>query len=274
MTHTLHLQELTEHLGYAVHGVDLSAPLPSGAADLLRGALATRGLLVFRNQDITSEQQAEFARIFGRFTRQGPVHSVSPDCTYISNARPDGAFGNGELAFHYDHSYYEHPIKVLMLYGIEIPDDGGETLFTSSAAAVRHMPESLRSELAGRQVLNQLDYASLLDDRKDLKAVQVQAWHPALTTHAPSGQPVVMVVRERSKRFNDLEGKDAMELIEATHSVLSDPKLVYRHKWAPGDLLVWDNLLMQHARTPFESTQKRTLRRCAIAHDLEPATAH
>ena len=274
MNRTLRLRELTEHLGYEVEGIDLSQPLAPGVAELLRGGLATRGLLVIRNQDIDTEQQAAFARIFGRFTRQGPVHSVSPDCTYISNARSDGAFGNGELAFHYDHSYYEHPIKVLMLYGIEIPADGGETLFTSSAAAVRNMPDSLRDALAGRQVLNQLDYAALLDDRKDLTAVQVQAWHPALTTHAPSGQSILMVVRERSKRFNDLDGQEAMALIEATHAVLADPRFVYRHKWMPGDLLVWDNMLLQHARSPFDSSQKRTLRRCAIANDLEPTAAH
>ncbi len=274
MNETPTLHTLTEHLGYEVKGIDLSKPLPTGASDLLRGALATRGLLVFRGQDIDTEQQATFARIFGRFTKQGPVHSVSPDCTYISNARDDGAFGNGELQFHFDHSYYEHPIKVLMLYGIEIPQDGGQTLFTSSAAAVRRLPEKLRQRLVGRKVLNAIDYATLLQDRRDLDQIKTQAWHPAVATHEASGQQILMITRERSKQFDDAQGQEARDLVEAAHAVLSDPAVVYRHDWRKGDLLVWDNLLLQHARTPFDSDQKRTLRRCAIANDREPIAAN
>ena len=274
MNEPVTLLPLTEDLGYEVKGVDLSKPLAPGVGTLLRGAMATRGLLVIRGQDINDEQQAAFARVFGDFSRQGPLHSVGGDCTYVSNVREDGAFGQGEMQFHFDHSYYAEPLKALMLYGVEIPPEGGATLFTSSAAAVRRLPAKLRGRLTGRKVFNAIDYATILGDRPQLEAVKTQAWHPAVAVHAASGQEILMITRERSKRLDDADGAEAQALIEEAHAVLSDPEHVYTHQWKPGDLLVWDNLLLQHARTAFEPSEPRTLRRCAIGSDREPAAAH
>ena len=267
------LVPLHPHLGYEVQGVDASQPLAPMVRELLRGAMATRGLLVLRNQVLDDVQQVAFARVFGRISKQGPIQSKSPDATYVSNVRKDGAFGDGELNFHSDQIYFEHPMKAIMLYGIEVPAEGGETLFSSSSAAVQKMPQDLRDSLAGRSVLTSLDYGALSygeELRKQVEAKVAQARHPALGVHEASGQLIHMISPDTAKEIEGYSAQEAAALLERVSQIVSSDELVYRHRWTKGDLLVWDNTLLQHARSTFESSAPRTLRRCAIASDHEP----
>ncbi|VTU22913.1 Alpha-ketoglutarate-dependent 2,4-dichlorophenoxyacetate dioxygenase [Variovorax sp. PBS-H4] len=267
------LTPLHHCLGYLVEGLDTSRPLAPGVQELLRGALATRGLLVFRDQQLGDEQQVAFARIFGRISKQGPIQRISPDATYVSNVRRDGAFGDVELNFHSDQMYFDHPLKAIMLYGIEVPSEGGETLFSNSAAAVERMPSTLREQLAGRSVLASLDYGALRygDELRSQVQVQVaQATHPAIAVHQASGQTIHMMSPDTTRLIEGYDADTSAELIAQVSDIVADEAYVYRHVWRAGDLIVWDNTLLQHARSKFAPSAPRTLRRCAIASDNEP----
>lgn len=267
------LVPLSPHLGYEVQGVDLAVSLAPGLRELLRGAMATRGLLVFRGQRLDEAQQLTFARAFGRISKQGPIQRSSPDVTYVSNVRPDGAFGEGELAFHSDQTYFEYPMKAIMLYGIEVPNEGGETLFSSSAVVAERMPADLRERLAGRKALARLDYGALhygAQKRHEVEGLVAEARHPAIAVHEASQQTIHMISPDTTKEIEGYSAEEAKELIERVSRIVASDELVYRHRWRAGDLVVWDNTLLQHARSPFESSARRTLRRCAIAHEREP----
>lgn len=270
------LTPLTPHLGYEVQGVDLSQPLSPALRELLRGAMGTRGLLLFRNQDIGDEQQVEFARVFGRISRQGPIQKKSPPATYVSNVRPDGAFGDVELAFHSDQVYFEHPMKAIMLYAIEVPEEGGDTLFSSSAGVVERMPASLKDALSKAMVTNRLDYGALKFGsslKGDVAAEIFEARQPALTRHEFSQLPIHLISPDTTKEVDGHTPEESEALVAQVHALVADERYVYRHRWRVGDLIVWDNTLLQHARTPFLPSSRRTLRRCAIGSDHEPAEA-
>jgi alpha-ketoglutarate-dependent taurine dioxygenase len=269
------LAPLTDHLGYEVRGIDASLPLAPGMKELLRGALATRGLLLFREQTLDEAQQIAFARVFGHISRQGPIQAMSKDATYVSNVRADGTFGDVELHFHSDQAYFEFPMKAIMLYGIEVPERGGETLFASTAAARAAMGEELLARLRSQRVLNRLDYSRVAVANEKLRSMLssfvAETWHPVLTTHADSGIPIHMVNQDHSARFDNASTEETAALLKEIGAIMTDPQRVYRHRWSKGDLIVWDNTLLHHGRTPFASTERRTLRRCAIGHDQEVA---
>ena len=267
------LTPLHPYLGYSVAGIDASRPLAPGVRELLRGAMATRGLLVLRDQALDEAQQVAFARVFGPISKQGPIQSISPDATYVSNVRADGAFGDVELNFHSDQMYFEHPMKAIMLYGIEIPEEGGDTLFSNSSEVVRRMSPALRARIAGRSVLSRLDYGRLNYGAKLKQAAHagvLEARHRAIGIHGASGQEIHMISPDTSEEIDGCSAEDSAALIAEVAALVATPELIYRHQWKTGDLLVWDNTLLQHARTPFASTARRTLRRCAIAQVPEP----
>lgn len=263
---------LSDALGYEVQGVDTSRPLAPRMQELLRGALATRGLLLFRDQNLTEDQQISFACVFGKISRQGPLQGISSDATYVSNVRKDGAFGDVELHFHSDQAYFEFPMKAIMLYGIEVPTAGGETLFSSAAAARAAMSPDMLQRIGNQRVQNRFDYGRIVlndEHHNRLASHAEEFWHPVLAIHADSGLPIHMVNQDHSKRFDTSTAEESEQLIAAINDLMMRPEQGYRHRWSKGDLVIWDNTLLHHARTPFAASERRTLRRCAIGHENE-----
>src|ERR1700687_2926924 len=123
----MNLQPLSPVIGAEVSGVDLRLGVSPGELSGILKALAQYHLLLFRDQELAAEQQKRFAANFGTITAK---HSAGDDVLFISNTVKDGAVGNGELLFHCDHSYFERPdTHVNVLYALEIPSSGGDTLF-------------------------------------------------------------------------------------------------------------------------------------------------
>ncbi len=270
------LTPMTPHLGYRVDGIDLTQPISEGAQQLLRAAMATRGLLLFRGQKVSDADQLRLVDVFGRISKQGPVQKASPPITYVSNVRSDGAFGDAELRFHSDQSYFEYPMKAIMLYGIEIPAEGGETLFSNTTVAIGRLPAPVREMLSERVAYHEFDYGHYsygADLARSIQTTKVGADHPAIARHPITGAPILMVNCDNTKELRGLPAEQSRSVLAQVHETVSDAEIVYRHRWQPDDLLVWDNLLLQHARSRFDPSARRTLRRCAIANDLEPMDA-
>ena len=118
---------LSETVGAEITGLDISEPLsPEIVADA-QAAFERHHMLLFRGFDLSSEQQARFARYFGG-TSQRELNKQTvenDDNQYVSNTRPDGIFGKGELDFHIDQLFLEEPLKALILFAVEIPEHGG-----------------------------------------------------------------------------------------------------------------------------------------------------
>lgn len=271
----IHILPLSAALGAEVRGVNL-ARLSEGEAEFIMRSFYTFGLLLFRDQEIDDEQQVQFAERFGRLSRQGAIQKAAAGATYVSNTRADGTFGIGELLFHSDQCYYEHPMKAIMLYGVEVTTKGGDTLFANTSRAYQRMPAALKARIEGLKVRHHFDYGALhygVDMKKEVAATKVSAVHPVVGRHPATSAPILMVNAQTVDRILDVDPAESTSLIEAIVSEIATTDNVYRHKWCPKDLVVWDNLLLQHARSDFDNAQRRTLRRCAIAHDLEPQGA-
>ena len=142
---------LTDTLGAEIVGLKVSEPLYAEATDALRTAFEKQHVLLFRYDDLSPEAQGSFARHFGE-TSQRELNkgaTENNDNQYVSNTRPDGIFGKGELDFHIDQLFLKEPLKAIILYAVDTPEEGGGTKFVNTLAVHDAMPEALRDRLTG-----------------------------------------------------------------------------------------------------------------------------
>lgn len=256
-------------LGARVDGLDLARPLDEPTRAALRDALDGHGLLLFSEQRLDPEQQLAVAEIFGAVSQQGDNAARAGRYGHISNDYNVGFAGDSELRFHADHCFFPKPLKALMLYAIELPPSGGDTLFADARAAYANLPARLKERIATLRARHAYDYPSARGHFRagieKLPPTATVAEHPIVLIHPRSKQPLIYVNRELTYEIVGLSSDESTALLDELIGYVNDDSVIYRHVWRTGDLVVWDNIALQHARTPFEPRFTRTLRRVQIA---------
>ena len=154
---TLQTRSLSPALGVEIVGLDLSRPFDAATAAELLKLYQTHHLLLLRGQTLDEDDQIRFAEVFGPVSRRSPAMQKAK-AAYVSNSRADGILGQGELHFHSDNTFFQHPLKAIGLYAIEIPPEGGDTLFANCAAVYSALPEGLLRRLDGLSSYQLFDY--------------------------------------------------------------------------------------------------------------------
>lgn len=267
---------LTDNFGTEVVGLDLSTDIPDDTAEALREELETRHLLLFREQEISPEDQARFARIFGEicirtgYAQLGEVQRPEfGEMQHVSNTRGDGILGDGELHFHGDHYWHEEPLSALILYAIEIPTaGGGDTRFCDSGSAFMAMPSERRKELERLQCIHMYDFKGDYKKRHDATRIGqpgvFSATHSLIWHQPESGKPAIWFNPNSTASVMGLSQEEMDRLSFEIRSFIENDRFIYTHQWRVGDLLIWDNRMLLHARTPFDDSEPRTLRRTPV----------
>jgi taurine dioxygenase len=262
---------LGAYVGAEIGGVNLAEELQPGIVSKLYAAWLKYHVLVFRGQSLTADDQRRFTLLFGEIQppRSRPSErDPNGPLLYIANATIDGQRGElpeGDMQFHADQCYYENPAKGAVLYALEVPSTGGNTLFTSAVAAYDGLPPDLREQAERMQVLFLYDY------RKNANRKAPSDWtgapryvHPAIVVHPETGRRSVLVNRLMADSIVGMQREQSDVLIERLCQETERPEYIYEHKWQVGDLLIWDNRATLHARTDFDPAERRVLRRIAI----------
>jgi taurine dioxygenase len=227
--------------------------------DLLRQAYRRDGLLLLRGLALSAEQQAEFCRIFG------PVPRDQHDIYLVSNVRPDGILADLELRFHHDIPFVPAPFLAGCLHAVEVSPGVSPTRFASGLRAYERLPQRLCDRIEG---LNAVFVRPRVEDRRcrltdslpgDNCAVQA-----LVQRQAGTGRPFVFANCHSTALICGLSEAESEELLEELFSCLYAPDNIYEHAWATGDLVLWDNLALQHARAKVAGGV-RTLRRVSVA---------
>lgn len=266
---TLTFRPLSPAVGAEVEGLDLKAPIDAATADALRAAYARHHLLLLRGQDVAPEDQARFARVFGEIAirEKNKVQSTVADTQHISNAREDGIIGLGELDFHMDQLFHKVPLSALILYGMEIPSRGGDTRFTNAAEAWRAMPDALKTRIDKLQCRHAYNYDARISKAWNMEQSTSEsptAIHPMVWTNPKTGERALWVNKMTTVDIVGMDPAEGAALMEEARRYLYDEAITYTHKWRVNDLVIWNNQVLQHARTPFDAAEKRTLRRTPI----------
>ena len=264
-------------IGAEIKGVDLSKPVDEATKAAIRKAFDDHVVVVFRGQDLNEETQLAAGSIFGKVAeRKRPNVGNLPGGDYdtpfmlvtniVENGKPIGAFGDGEMWFHHDTSYYPEPHRATLLYAVKLTTTGGETCFANQYKAYEMIPRALRDKLEGRKVLQMHDYKRR--ERLNLEVVDlVKIRHheqPLFITHPATGKKALYVSRLMSSRIEGLSQGESEAALEQLFDISEDPSIVYEHDWQLGDLVIWDNWASIHMRKDFPREEPRLMRRLTI----------
>ena len=286
MTTALDLQfdPMSAVLGARVRGLDLREEQTPEESEALRSAFARYHVLCIPAQDIDNDDQIRFARIFGRAdadfigkpqavdypTGDGPAKR---GVLYISNLRENGkevgALPDGELHFHSDGAHRASPYRATTLYAIKIPSRGGETKFANLQLAYDTLPYALKKKVEGLTVRNVYDVRATLRDQTDESDDTLSnAVHPLVRVHPDSGRKSLFISRLMTRNVVGLERDESDALLAELFDHIERADFIYAHKWTLGDLLIWDNRCLNHARNDFPADEPRHLRRVTVSEPV------
>ena len=273
---SLHIRKLHDTIGAEVTGIDLARPLSDAEAAGIERAWLDHLVLVFRDQDLDLEAQLRFSGQFGVVGERSRPAEIRPEgadshpaimliSNIRENGRPIGSLPDGEMWFHHDMCYVAEPYRGTMLYAIDIPSRGGNTLFANMYAAYDRLDAATKQRIAGARALQIYNYSVTekvpLDGDLDAYPHFVQ---PVAITHPRTGRKALYVNPLITARIEGLAQDESAELLEVLFGFTEDRGLIYEHVWREGDLVMWDNWCSCHARTDFPETERRLLRRCTI----------
>jgi taurine dioxygenase len=271
----MRVEPLSSALGAEISGIDLSQPLDDQSFERIEQAWWDHLIVLFRGQKLGDEQQAAFCARFGSLVasynakREVREHQ-HPAVMYVSNIRENGkligSLPDGEMHFHSDQCHTEQPAMATMLYAMEIPSKGGDTLFANMYKAYDTLPSELKQKLDGMKAENVYDYqADTLMQRgsKIREGVKHHA-HPVFRTHPVTRRKALYVNRLMTDHIVGLPAHESDAVLNRLFDHLESPQFVYAHRWRVGDLILWDNRCTQHARTDFDASERRKLRRITV----------
>jgi taurine dioxygenase len=264
-----------------VDDVDLGAALSDADLKFILRSWGEYPVLVFPGQKLDSDQQQAFAEMFGPLigrTRpkeaRGKNAQENPYMMLVSNVlddddgKPVGA-GDYPLDFHSDGCFRDVPALATFLYGIEIPAEGGETLFVDMSEIYEALTPRTRARILGLSGVNYhrfnyTNYDAGKHGGRPAREVVANAVHPMVISHPVSKKPVVFANRHNTFEIVGLEKSESDEILQEIFSTIETPRYIHRHVWKVGDLVMWDNRAVQHARAWCAPEQRRMLRRFAV----------
>lgn len=266
----LAVHDLGPVFGSEIRGFDTRQLDDPATCSRLQHLFDARSVLLFRDLDIEHAQQVQLSKLLAG--KQQPDDSaqgdpVVEDKWYVSNARPNSAAPFGRLQFHSDTMWSDQPCEVLSLYAIDVEEPAVPTSFASGVNAWATLPDDLRARVDGRSAL----HTAAEIRRGDVEDVLVSKVEQAPSTvkplglpHPRSGETILYACEQMTKEVVDLAPDESEDLLEELFAHLYDPANLVHHEWRNQDLLVWDNLALQHARPNVRTDgPRRTLRKVA-----------
>ena len=267
----LGVRPLSPALGAEILGIDLRDDIDAQVFAQIRNAWHQNLVIVLRGQNMSEEDQVRFAEKFGppavihtkQFVRNHPAVML------ISNIREDGkpigALPDGEMHFHTDQCHQERPAMASMLYALEVPRAGGNTLFANGYTAYETLPPEIKRRIDGRKALNAYDYETAATKRGTRLTQSVPSYaHPVVRTHPATGRKALYVNRLMTVRIEGLPAQESDNLLAMLFDHQERREFIYEHVWRVGDLVIWDNRCTLHARTDFSPDERRLMRRVTI----------
>ena len=274
------VNDLATKFGAEVIGLDLSENLTEEDFTTVRDLYFERAVVVFRGQTLTPSQQSAFSRRFGDLM----VHVLTqfqilgdPEVLLLSNRRDaDGnpiGFEDAGRYWHSDISYNAEPALGTMLYAVEIPHQGGDTLFADMAAAYEALSDKVKQQIDGRfayhsYTVNYKANETNAGSRPNLTDVQLAALenvlHPIVRTHEDTGRKALYVNQGFTYRIDGMSETKSDALLKKLFAHTTEERFIYRHKWRPHDLLCWDNRSVMHHATLYNSKYTRHMHRTTI----------
>ncbi|MER7480961.1 TauD/TfdA family dioxygenase [Streptomyces sp. NPDC126510] len=271
----IEIHKVTANIGARVEGVDLTRPLDQETYTALRDALNAHKALVFDAEGLDDAGQQAFARHFGDITTAHPTVSSVADAPNVLPVDSEG--GRAANNWHTDVTFVLNPPQASTLRSITIPPYGGETLISSSAAAYRNLPESLRNlaDTLWAEHTNDYDYAVPDEDVDEVQAarraqftsIKYRTVHPVVRVHPLTGERGLFI-GGFAQRIVGLSAGESRKILDLLQAYVTRPENILRHRWSPNQLVLFDNRITQHYAIDNYDGLPRRLHRVTVAGDI------
>lgn len=265
--------------GAIVHDLDLRRELPAQTIADLRAAWLQHHVLAFPGQQLDDDDLERFTLCFGEFGADPFIAPIPGRAHVIAVARrADETSPIFAESWHTDWSFQQLPPAGTCLYGITIPPQGGDTLFADQHQALDAMPAPLRRRIEGLRAIHSAGGAYAPDgvygandapDRamqiRPSEAARATQTHDFIRRHPETGRPGLFGCLGYVIGFDGMPAAESLPLLRQLHAWQSSPRFQYRHRWAPGTLVMWDNRSVLHAATGGYAGHARLLHRTTIA---------
>lgn len=260
-------------LGAEIDGVDIARSLESEVVSEIRQALLDHLVIFFSDQELTPQEQLAFAQRFGQPVEYPQLKGL-PECPLVTLviklAHERVNFGG---IWHSDTTYLERPPMASMLYAVEIPPYGGDTLFANQYLAYETLSEGLRQTLNGLVGINTSTKAQASRTREDrlrdtgaeLKVLVGE--HPVVRTHPETGRKALYVNVGHTTHFKGFTEEESRPLLDYLFEHQVRPEFTCRFRWQRGSLAFWDNRCTQHNPVNDYHGFRRVMHRVTLAGD-------
>ena len=282
------LRPLCPGFGLEATGVDISMPLSAAAFAKLERAFFKGQVLVIRDQKLTAQEFVAFAR------RLGPPephvidqfhHPDDPNILILSNVKIDGkpsGLADAGTYFHTDYSYLRVPARATMVYSIEVPQEGGNTLFADQYAAYDGLDHATKRRIEALFAIHHYGNRNDRDDASrtaasvltpEQQARMPLVTHPLVRRHPVTGRRALYAVSGSSFGIVGMPEGEAVALLDELAAHATRPEYRYSHEYRIGDVVIWDNASLLHSATLVDPNHPRTLWRITIKEPLLAADA-
>jgi taurine dioxygenase len=276
---TLQVNPVHPVLGAEIIGLDLSRELGDAEFRNVRDAFNRYSVVVFRDQQtLTPAQQVAFSRRFGELeihVLRHFLHPEFPEILLVSNEQHDGkniGLADAGRYWHSDLSYKAEPSLGSLLCAKVLPAEGGDTLFASMIAAYERLPGLLRARLDGLRAEHAYAARMATQGRPELSAAQraevPPVAHPVVRVHPETGKRALFVNEGFTTRILGIPEAESRDILEKLFAAERAKDIIYRHKWRPGDMVMWDNRALIHLAAGCPPEMARTMYRTTIKGDV------
>ncbi len=269
----IEVQPVAGSLGAEIRGVNVAATLADAIVLEIRQALLDHLVIFFRDQKLAPREQLAFAQRFGE-PMEYPQLKGLPECPMIT---PVLKLEHEQINFggvwHSDTTYLAQPPMASMLYALEIPPYGGDTIFANQYAAYETLSEGLRKVLDGLTAVNTSTKADASKTREErLKSAGTEmkvlsGQHPVVRTHPETGRRALYVNIGHTSHFKGWTEEESRPLLEHLWRHQVKPEFTCRFQWQPGSIAFWDNRCAQHNAVNDYAGFRRLMHRVTLAGD-------
>jgi taurine dioxygenase len=280
---TITREKLSHGFGIALRGVDLSRPLDDATFRAVEQAFWDGQVLAIKGQRLAPAQFLAFARRFGKPEPHviDQFHLAGhPDILILSNRVENGkpvGLADAGTYFHTDYSYLDVPARVTMLYSLETPREGGNTLFADMYAAYDDLSDAMKRRIEGLVVLHHYGNRDDLNEASRTAASRLSGaqkekvtWvrHRLVRTHYGTGRKALYAVSGSSFGIAGMPDDEAVALLDELKAHALQDKYRYSHRYEVGDVVLWDDLATLHSATLTDPAMPRTLWRITVKEPI------
>jgi alpha-ketoglutarate-dependent taurine dioxygenase len=271
------IRPLSAVMGAEVIGLDVAQPMSAVTRERIESAFHQYQVLCFRDQMLSTDSLVAFTEVWGvpgEHTMPGQLRDGITQVNIASNAdelgRPNGRHPDPTaMRWHTDRSWRPDPVTATLLYGVETPRDGGDTLFCNTAMAYEALPAPMRQRIDPLRVIHSVEWSRRMGrgheaTEYELRIAPPQA-HPLARRHPATGRRAIYAGCHAWK-IDGMPEDEGRALLDELMSFATQDRFVYRHQWRRHDLLMWDNRCTFHMATPYDTAREvRTMYRTVVA---------